>query len=679
MKNSTRIAVDIGGTFTDLVAIDETTGEICSAKVPTTPKDLAQGVINAVEKSRINLGECSYFVHGTTVGVNALIQRKGAKTGLITTKGFRDVLEIARMSRDNMYNLWYKRPPPFVPRPLRLEVTERISVNGDVIEPLDISEVSKVIRYLKSHSVESIAVCFLHSYANPKHERMVGDILTRQLPNIPFSLSCVVAREYREYERTNTTVLDAYVKPLMSRYLSRLEQELKTRGFRGRIMIALSSGGMRDALVSTKTPIKVLNSGPVGGVVGTCNIASLLKLRNIIGIDAGGTSFDVSMVIEGKPTLAEQTTIESYPVLVPTIDIKSIGAGGGSIAWIDTGGHLRVGPESAGAEPGPMCYGRGGIKPTVTDAALLLGILDPHYFLGGSLELKPRLAAKGVGELGNTLGMTQEETAAGILSIAKANMAGAIREITVGQGQDPGEFELLSYGGATSMFVCDLASELGISTIIVPREPGNFSAWGMLYMDIIYDYSQTYVSSLTEDNRDTYNKIFNELEEEGSTALKSEGVQTGSRKFIRSMGLRYEWQAHHLQVSVPQGRIDSKLIQNLNQSFQVIHEKNFGHRRPVGVQTVNLRVQAIGILPKPRMNVSTQPTESVKAALKGHRKVWITGAGPVSFEIYDRAKLNYGNKIPGPAIIEEETSTTLIRDCDLAEVDRYENLVLTIY
>ncbi len=455
-----RAAVDIGGSFTDLVFIDEDSGEIGSAKVPSTPKDVALGVIAAVEKGRFDLSKCRYFIHGTTVGLNAFIQRKGAKTGLITTEGFRDVLEIARMSRDVMYNLWYQRPPPFVPRPLRMEVAERIDAQGKVILPLNISDVKKSIEVFKSKNVEAIAVCLLHSYANPKHEKAIGRILEKSLPGLPYSLSSDVVREYREYERTNTTVIDAYIKPLMSVYVKRLERDLKERGFKGKLMITLSSGGARSAVLSTKTPIMAFNSGPAGGVIGAANLSRRLQSKNLIGIDAGGTSFDVSLVIDNEPSIAEQSIVESYPILTPAIDIRSIGAGGGSIAWIDEGGHMHVGPQSAGAEPGPMCYAKGGTKPTVTDAAICTGILDPKYFLGGSLELEPRLSFEGMKDLGSKLGMSVEETSAGVLSLVTANMAGAVREITVGQGRDPREFSLLSYGGATSMLVAELASEL---------------------------------------------------------------------------------------------------------------------------------------------------------------------------------------------------------------------------
>lgn len=680
MSGQLRAAVDIGGSFTDLVYIDEESGEIGSAKVPSTPKDIRLGVIDSVEKAKLDLRNCRYFIHGTTVGLNAFIQRKGAKTGLITTEGFRDVLEIARMSRDNMYNLWYRRPPPFVPRPLRLEVGERVDAQGRVVRPLVIADVKNAIREFRKQRVGSVAVCLLHSYANQKHEREIGKILDRELPNVPYSLSSDVVREYREYERTNTTVLNAYIKPLMSEYVKKLEHDLKERDFNGKLMITLSSGGAQSALISSKIPIMAFNSGPAGGVIGASNLSKKLGTQNLIAIDAGGTSFDVSLIMRNEPSIAEQSIIESYPVLTSAIDIRSIGAGGGSIAWIDQGSHLHVGPQSAGAEPGPMCYGRGGERPTVTDAAICAGILDPSYFLGGSLGLEPELSYEGISEFGNKLRMSVEETAVGILSLVTANMAGAIREITVAQGWDPREFSLLSYGGATSMLVAELASELGMRTVIIPREPGNFSAWGMLFMDIVYDYSQTFVRNFCEENIDYYNKIFSELEEAGKKALKKEGIEKeGEISFARSMDLRYEWQSHYIQIPIPTRVLRDEDIQQVANLFHESHERNFGHRRAAKIQSVHLRTRAIGVLPKPKiMESRTETVERDPETSQDRRDVYIRSQGFLPFKIYRRSELSFGNVVNGPAIIEEETSTILVRENDRLTVDRYGDLIIEV-
>ena len=680
MSKRLRAAVDIGGSFTDLVYVDEATGELGSAKVPTTPKDLRLGVTDAVEKASLDLASCRYFIHGTTVGLNAFLQRKGAVTGLITTEGFRDVLEIARMSRDVMYNLWYSRPAPFVPRPLRLEVRERVDAQGNVVRPLVVSDVKSAVSVFRRKKAEAVAVCLLHSYANPKHERAIGKILEEELPDVPYSLSSSVVREYREYERTNTTVLDAYIKPLMSEYVKKLEHDLRERGFNGKLMTTLSSGGARSAILSTKTPIMAFNSGPAGGVVGASNLSTKLGSQNLIAIDAGGTSFDVSLVMKNEPSIAEQSVVESYPILTPAIDIRSIGAGGGSVAWIDEGSHLHVGPQSAGAEPGPMCYGRGGDKPTVTDAAICTGILDPEYFLGGSLKLEPRLSFEGIKRIGSHLSLSVEETSAGILSLVAANMVGAIREMTITQGLDPREFSLLSYGGATSMLVAELASELGMTKAVIPREPGNFSAWGMLFMDIVYDYSQTFVKNFDDESIDSYNRIFLELEDTGTKALRKENVENETEiRFSRSIDLRYEWQSHYLRVPVPGGVLNRNNIATVADSFHDAHERNFGHRRPAKIQSVHLRVRAAGELPKPRIEESTAKSESVsKEALQGRRDVYVRSEGFVQCGIYNRSRLSYGNVVEGPAVIEEETSTTFIRKQDRATVDKFGNLLVEV-
>jgi N-methylhydantoinase A len=676
-----RAAVDIGGTFTDLVCMNEETGELTSAKVPTTPKDIRMGVIDAIETSKLDLTCCRYFIHGTTVGLNAFIQRSGAKTGLITTKGFRDVLEIARMSRDVMYNLWYARPAPFVPRPLRLEVDERIDAQGNVVRPLAISDVKKAIDYFKKTKVEAIAVCLLHSYANPVHERTVGKMLEKKLSSVPYSLSSNVVREYREYERTNTTVLDAYIKPQMSAYVKQLDYDLRRRGFIGKLMITLSSGGAQDAILYTKTPIMAFNSGPAGGVIGASNLSRKLGIQNIITADAGGTSFDVSLVNNHEPSVAEQLIIESYPILTSAIDIRSIGAGGGSIAWIDDAGHLRVGPQSAGADPGPMCYGKGGREPTVTDAAICAGILDPNYFLAGAIKLEPKLAFEGIDGIASKLDLSIEETAAGILSLVTANMAGAIREITIAQGRDPREFSLLSYGGATSMLVAELASELGMKTVVIPRQPGNFSAWGMLFMDIVYDYSQTCVRNFGVESIDSYNRIFSELEDTGREALRREGIEREDEvRFTSSIDLRYEWQSHYIQIPIPHDALRDRDIEHVASLFHEVHERNFGHRRSAKIQSVHLRVRATGVLPKPRIQESESRLEEKisNASLKGKRNAYIRSQGFISASVYDRSALSYGNVLNGPVVIEEETSTTLVRKSDRLIVDRLGNLIIEI-
>jgi N-methylhydantoinase A len=675
-----RAAVDIGGSFTDIVCVDETNSVIKSAKVPSTPRDPASGVISAIEICGLNLEKCSYLIHGTTVGLNCFLQRKGSKTGLVTTFGFKDILEIARMARTNMYDFWYKRPKPLVPRPYRLEVRERVSADGRILRPLSRNDVTKAADYFNSQAIEAVAVCFLHSYANPKHEKEAGAILRSKLPKLKISLSHEVAREHKEYERTSTTVLDAYIKHQMTLYVDRLNDELKGRGFKGKLMITLSSGGARDALLLARTPIMAFNSGPAGGVVGASNLSRILDIKNLIAIDAGGTSFDVSIVTGSQAIVTEYSIVESYPILMPAIDIKSIGAGGGSIAWVDEVGHLHLGPQSAGADPGPMCYGKGGREPTVTDAAAYIGILDPDYFLGGSIKLNPSLAYSGIKRISKQLGLTPEDAAASIIMLTIANMAAAVREVTVARGKDPRNFALLSYGGATSMLVADLAHELGIHTVVIPREPGNFSAWGMLFNDIIYDYSRTFIDDFDDSKSRTYERIFKGLQQMGARALREERVPRSNQRFLRSIDLRYEWQAHHLSVPLPSHRrLGATIMRATRQSFQRLYEENFGHSRDSKVQSVNLRLRAQGIMPKPKIKkMERGNTHDSRSALIGARKIWQRGSGFTNFSIYDRNKLKAGQKLVGPAVVEEATSTTLVRASDWLEVDAYGNLVLNV-
>lgn len=676
--NGIRVAVDIGGTFTDLVYIDERDGTYGSAKVPSTPKDPKEGVLKAVEQSGVDLSRCEYFIHGTTIGLNAFIQRRGAKTALITTKGFRDVVEIARMSRDNMYNWWYKRPPPIVPRPYRYEVTERIDSRGRVVVGLNLDELEEICKKIKQEKFEAVAVCLINSYANPEHELRVRDFLQKKIPELPVSISTDITREYREYERSNTVIMDAYLKPLLAKYITDLEKALRVRGFEGRLMISLSAGGLRAAFSCARNPVLTLNSGPAGGVVGAVTLARKLQIKNMIAIDAGGTSFDASMILNYLPKVAEQLNVDGYPVMIPSIDIHSIGAGGGSIAYIDQGGHLKVGPKSAGADPGPMCYGRGGTEPTVTDAAVVCGIINPDYFLGGSVKLERKLAEEGIRKLSLGLDMRMEDTASAILEIAVSNMVSALREITVAQGRDPREFTLLSYGGATSMFVARMAKEMAIERVVIPREPGNFSAWGMLFMDIVNELSQTLITNFAQENIKLYSEVFADLEAKAISALKEEGVSYNSMLFLRFFDLRYEWQAHHLRIQAPKGQLNDKTIQIIAERFTREYKRNFGHVRPNRIQTVNLRIRALGVLKKPPLNTGSR-SGSLETAYKGKRKVYDRKKGYMEHKVFERELLPKNTKVKGPAIIEEATTTVLIPENSEVSVDRLGNLILRIF
>ena len=673
-----RIAIDIGGTFTDLVALDENNMSLTFSKSPSTPNNIIDGIIDSILSSGVDLSSAWLLVHGTTMGLNALIRRSGAKTALITTKGFRDVLEIARMGRDDLYNIWFQRRAPLVPRPLRFEIEERIDANGNVVTDFNEDQARNLIQTLKDQNVEAIAVCFLHSYSNPIHEEKMGVIINEEWPSIQYSLSHKVSPQFREYERSNTVVVDAYIKPILREYLESMIIKLGSMNFDGSLMVSQSSGGLKSIEGIQDTPVYSINSGPAGGVVGSSFLSTSLGLDNLIAIDAGGTSFDVSLLLGGSPNLEEQYDLDGYPIMIPSIDIRSIGAGGGSIGWIDESGLLRVGPESAGADPGPACFGKGGIKPTVTDAALCRGILNADHFLGGKMSVQKDLSLKAISTLAEPLKLDVYEAAAGIMDIAAANMVGAIRKITIERGHDPREFSILSYGGATSMFASSLASELSINNVIVPPEPANFSAWGMLFTDILYTFSRTLVTSLSVDNLDLINNALDELKLQAINELKKEKVPAEHQLLEYSADMRYMWQAHYIDLPLPNRTLNESDISDIKQRFDDRYESTYGHKREIGAQIVHLKVKGIGSLQKPSLTEINSSGLNINDSVKESRDVYIRGKGFVKCNVYDRKKIPIMVKINGPAIVEESTSTTFIGENDTLELDKYGNLLIAI-
>ncbi|MCK5095657.1 MAG: hydantoinase/oxoprolinase family protein, partial [Spirochaetes bacterium] len=469
---------DVGGTFTDGVLLDETTGKIRVSKVSSTPKNPAIGTVGCMEKFQISLNEVSFLVHGTTVVINALIEGKGAKTALITTRGFRDVLEIGRSNRTEMYNALYSRPRSLVPRHLCLEAKERIAAGGEILVPLQVSELGEIVEFLRREEIKSVAVCLLNAYANPVHEEEIGRFLNETYPEAAVSLSHNITRRYYEYERTSTTVQNAYVMPVVQGYLRSLEEEIKKRDFNNVLQIMQSNGGIMTSEVARDMPIAMVESGPAAGAIGGAELAGMIGYKNVITYDMGGTTAKTSIVRGGLPDTTEQYVVEGRPILLPVVDMREIGAGGGSIAWIDEAGALHVGPVSAGAEPGPACYMRGGSEPTVTDANLQLSILDPDYFLGGKMEISPELGRKAIQKIADYFDLSIDEAALGIIKIVNINMSGLLQSMTVKRGYDPREFALVAFGGAGPIHAAAIAKELNIPTIIVPPFPGVFSAWG---------------------------------------------------------------------------------------------------------------------------------------------------------------------------------------------------------
>ncbi len=674
-----RLSTDVGGTFTDGVLLDETTGKIQVGKVSSTPRDPAIGTIECIESFKVPLDEVSFLVHGTTVVINALIEGKGAKTALITTRGFRDVLEIGRSNRVQMYEALYRKPRSLVPRRLCLEVTERITAGGEVLIPLRVEELAQVIEQLRREGVQSIAVCLINAYANPRHEQEIGRYLRERYPEATVSLSHRITRRYYEYERTSTAVQNAYVMPVVQRYLRNLEEEVGKRRFKRVVQIMQSNGGTMASPVAREIPIAMVESGPAAGAIGGAQLAGLIGYDNVITYDMGGTTAKTSIITAGMPETADQYSVEGRPILLPVVDMREIGAGGGSIAWIDAAGALHVGPQSAGAEPGPACYMRGGTEPTVTDANLQLAILDPQYFLGGKMKISPEQGGKAIQKIASFFGFDLAEAALGITKIVNINMSGLLQSMTVKRGYDPREFALVAFGGAGPIHAVAIARELAIPTVIVPPFPGVFSAWGMLMADLRHDFSQTYIKSMDDAEVAAINTTFRELEARVKELFARESVEEASVALSYGLDLRYVGQEHTLSVPAPATLQDAHREQ-LGKSFDELHLKVYGHNAPEEPkEIVSLKLTSIARAKKPSLELipsgSAAPTAEAKL---GQRKVYVGGGSYEEFSILRRDRLLAGNSFHGPALIEEATATTVVEKGQSCTVDRYGNLIIEL-
>jgi N-methylhydantoinase A len=674
-----RIAVDIGGTFTDIVYIDESTMQIVVDKVRSTPWDIGQAVVDAIQKIKVNMSEVDLFIHGTTAGVNTIVQKKGSKIGLITTKGFTDVLEMARGNKKELYDYMWKKPKPLVPRYLRLGVRERTNHLGEIIERIDEKEAEEVITRLKEYGIEAIAVCLLHSYVNPENERRLGEIIKEVWPEVTLALSHLVAREMREYERTSTTVINAYIEKAVVHYLSRLSENLKEAGFFGQLLVLGPSGVLGVEAVKEKA-IYTLASGPIGGAAGAAYLARLCGIKDLVTMDVGGTSFDVSVIKDSVNIEKHQTEIMGYPVLMAGMDIRPIGAGGGSIARVDAAGLLTVGPESAGANPGPMAYGMGGTESTVTDAALVNGLIDPNYFLGGEIHLNLDLAKKGVSDIANKLGLGLNEAADGILSVARNNMTTATTEILVGQGFDPRDFALMSYGGAGGIFAANLAKDMSISRVIIPHAPGVFSARGILAMNLVHTDAHAYVRAMDKLNFQELEGIYRNMENNAFKILMAEGISKEAMEFERSLDLCYEGQRYYIETPVPIGKPKEhdKMMIEIRDSFEHLYEIRYGHLMKAPLRTINARLKATGRIKEIPISEIKQGKEIPRMAVKKKRKVYLEGH-LMEAQIYERSELLYGNTIEGPAIVEEPFHTTVVMPGQMLQVDKIGNLILTLH
>jgi N-methylhydantoinase A len=658
------VGVDVGGTFTDLVA-REPGGRLSACKVPTTADHPARGVLNGLRTLLGPARRPASLAHGTTVVTNAIVERRGARVGLITTRGFRDVLEIARQQRLHLYDLRQPpKPPPLVERRLRLEVTERVGPDGAVLVPLAVDEVAPLVQALRAGGVESVAVCLLHAYANPAHERTLQAALAEHFEHV--SASSEINAEFREYERTSTTVLNAAVTPLASRYIAELVEALGADGARVPLHLLHSAGGMMSAEAARRRPLAMAGSGPAAGVAAAADLARRLALRRALAFDMGGTTTDVCLIADGVAETSAQRRLGGYPVRLPMVAVESIGAGGGSLAQAD-GGALRVGPRSAGAVPGPAAYGRGATEPTVTDANLVLGYLDPTRVYGGSIRLELERAAEAVERLGRRLGLDRRETAAGIVEVANASMLRALRRVSVERGYDLREFALIAYGGAGPVHAGALARQAGIARVVIPAHSGAFSALGCLVSPIRYDAVQTHRARLDAWDPKPVEERFRELEERCLAPLLDEGVPLERIALERSADLRYSGQNYELEVPWRAGP------DALRAGFEARHRQLYGYATGESVECVNLRVvaRASGSWDD-WPEVSPEPRDP----LTGEGRAWFQETGEVALPRYDRSALPPGRTIAGPALIQDEWSTTIVYPGQRAAADRLGNLLI---
>jgi N-methylhydantoinase A len=686
MTTRIRIGIDTGGTFTDVVALDESTGALVTTKTPSTPSNPADGFMAGVGKVLELLGGEPHVVpvsHGTTVATNQLLEGKVGDLGFITTEGYEFLLEIARQSVPDGYgnSYFWVKPPRIVPLHRVRTVGGRLDYQGHEVRPFDEAGAVAVARWFRDAGIDTIGVCFLHSYADPGHEKAMREVLRREHPGAVVSISSEVLREYREYERAVTTLVDAAVKPRMASYVANIAGRLRDLARSGDervpFYVMKSNGGVLSAEEVVHQPITTVLSGPAAGALGAALVAREAGFDRLLTCDGGGTSTDVSVVLAGEPTLTTEGTVGSYPSKIPMIDVVTVGAGGGSVAWVTAEGSLKVGPRSAGADPGPLCYGRGGTEPTVTDAHVLLGRIPPHL-LGGEIPLDVAAARAGLEALGSRLGLPVEQAAAGILEISAWNQANALREVTVKRGLDVRDFTMATFGGSGSLLLCRLLDVLGLAGVLVPRDPGNLSAFGLLTVDVRNDYVRTAVSRHADLDHPLVAGVLDDLQGQAAAALDREGFARAEHRYLRSADLRYVGQAFEVRVPVPDGAVDGALAGVVADSFHDAHEQLYGYafrgdpRQPV--EWVNLRVTGVGPIERPRLRELEHRDGRADRARTGVRPVFFDDW--VDTPVYWRPDLAPGDVVVGPAIIEEFGSTVPLHPRFTATVDRFGNLVV---
>ena len=697
-----RIGVDIGGTFTDGTLVDSSTGHVTTSKVLTTPVDPASGFISAVNKllgvnNEVDPDEIEHVVHATTVATNAIIEGKTAKTAFVTTEGFRDMLEIARQIRPSLYDLQFEKPKPLVPRQLCFEIPERLDAKGNVVTPLDEKALAQIVDQIAETGVDAIAICLLHSYRNPDHERKVGEAIKAKLPEVKISLSSEIVPEFREYLRASTTVINSAVAPIVSTYLASIIEKLHSANINSELLVMQSNGGVYPAESASESPVFMVESGPAAGAVAAASIGSELGYPNVISFDMGGTTAKASLIRDGQPNITKDYSVggaaqsgagafggaSGYPIRTPVVDLVEIGAGGGSIAWVDSGGALRVGPQSSGADPGPVCYGLDGKEPTITDANLILGRLDPNYFAGGEMTLDTEAANNAISEYcAEPLGLSIEAAAHGIVEIANTAMVNALRLVSVQRGHDPRDFILMGFGGAGPAHVVRLAEQAGIPQVLIPAEPGTTSALGLLVTDVRMESSATLIERSDQIELSKITNEFERLENSGRIAHSSAASASGEPIFERSVEMRYWGQSFELSVPVPDRKIiDADWMSELIESFHESHNTAYGFRADdEPVELVNLRLTTIGKIARPQLRKLDINSPDAKVAIKGKRPVYFgtdsSEGGVIHTTVYDRPKLPAESVFNGPAIVEEPDCTTVIQPSWSVTVDDFGNLLI---
>ncbi|TMH49568.1 MAG: hydantoinase/oxoprolinase family protein [Betaproteobacteria bacterium] len=682
----TRLAADIGGTFTDIVAFDEKTGRLLLGKALSTPARLVDGISNGMEKAGARFADAEAFLHGSTIAINTMLERTGAKTALLTTEGFRDVYEIGRINRPDAYNLYFRKHVPLTERALRFEVRERITAGGEIHVALDEASVHTACDRLETAGVEAVAIMFLHSYVNPAHETRTREIVHERLPRAFVTASHELSREYREFERCSTVVANAYIGPIVSRYVHGIDERLKQSGFEGSFLLVQSTGGLYESNQARTQCVRMLESGPAAGVIGAQALCRELDLADAVAFDMGGTTAKAGVIYRGEALTTGAALIGGYaqalPVQIPMMDIFEVGTGGGSIAAVDSSGALKVGPKSAGANPGPACYALGGTQATVTDANLVLGRLGADRFLSGEMKLDARAAERVIREhIAGPLGLDVIHAADGILRIAATAMSYAVKAVSTERGLDAAAFTLIAYGGAGPLHASAIAREIGMKQVIVPRAPGHFCAFGMLFSDLRYDFVRTWFTRLVDASFDAIEKVYEPLIAEGKKALAASGVRAESVVAARAADMRYIGQEHPVTVDLPDVVFRRRNRDTLKRRFDEEHLRRYGTCAPEeNAEIVSLRASVTGAMKKPSLErIARGGRAPLSSAHRGKRKVYFAEPGrSLATQSYARESLRAGNRIEGPALVEEHASTTVVLPGDRLEVDAFGNLVIEV-